>query len=354
VKGAERVAMRTGDADPLWLVGDHLGSTSVAANYDGTLYTRQGYKAWGVQRFIQGISPLPTTFRYTGQREDSYIKLYWYGSRWYDPYITQFSQPDSIVPLASQGTQAFDRYAYVNNDPIRYNDPFGHCTDPDKCSTDDPVFRESKCKEEGWYSCLAKQNYHRQSKYYEDCARTGGVNCPHWVQIAVFTAAAMFVASGDIILDVGINLFNASTTYLGVLCLTNDACSKMYYFLVGIGPEPASGEVSDSGALTELMPTADDLTNAPEIPSGTKFPITSPSEWVVRKGSDPGFAYYEDGNIVFRVDLTGKADQGVATPHLQWAIWDTKPDTGEVFFRDWIYTYGPLNLPSWLTNWFKP
>ena len=86
--GAERVAMRTGAADPLWLLGDHLGSTSVVANYDGTLYARQGYKAWGEQRFITGASPLPTTFRYTGQREDSYINLYWYGSRWYDPELS--------------------------------------------------------------------------------------------------------------------------------------------------------------------------------------------------------------------------------------------------------------------------
>ena len=62
--GAERVAMRTGAADPLWLLGDHLGSTSVVANYDGTLYARQGYKAWGEQRFITGASSLPTTFRY--------------------------------------------------------------------------------------------------------------------------------------------------------------------------------------------------------------------------------------------------------------------------------------------------
>ena len=49
--GAERVAMKTGTANPLWLMGDHLGSTSVAANYDGSLYTRQGYKAWGEKRF---------------------------------------------------------------------------------------------------------------------------------------------------------------------------------------------------------------------------------------------------------------------------------------------------------------
>jgi hypothetical protein len=53
--------MRTGAADPLWLLGDHLGSTSVAANYDGSLYTRQGCKAWGEQRYSTGVSPLPTT-----------------------------------------------------------------------------------------------------------------------------------------------------------------------------------------------------------------------------------------------------------------------------------------------------
>ena len=124
--GAERVAMRTGEADPLWLLGDHLGSTSVAANYDGSLYTRQGYKAWGEKRFIQGISPLPTTFRYTGQRESETFGLYFYGARWYDSYLNRWAQPDSIVPLASQGTQAWDRYAFVNNNPVRYNDPSGH------------------------------------------------------------------------------------------------------------------------------------------------------------------------------------------------------------------------------------
>jgi len=175
--GTVRVAMKTGDEMPKWLLGDHLGSTSVVANYDGSLDARQGYMAWGEQRFPTGASPLPTTFRYTGQREDSYIKLYWYGSRWYDPELGRWNQPDTIVPgvgedgnpnaigymgdanyspltvdyhenqflaqLNSENSQkqqdpdfyiasiptnsiAFDRYAYALNNPTRYVDPSGH------------------------------------------------------------------------------------------------------------------------------------------------------------------------------------------------------------------------------------
>jgi RHS repeat-associated protein len=126
--GAERVAMRSGAANPLWLVGDHLGSTSVVANYDGTLYARQGYKAWGEKRFPAGTSPLPTTFRYTGQRESESFGLYFYNARWYDSYITQFSQPDPIIPDPYNSLD-WNRYQYVRSNPLKYTDPSGHDVD---------------------------------------------------------------------------------------------------------------------------------------------------------------------------------------------------------------------------------
>jgi hypothetical protein len=44
----------------------------------------------------------------------------------YDPQLGRFAQADSIIPLQTQGTQAWDRYAYVNNNPLRYTDPSGH------------------------------------------------------------------------------------------------------------------------------------------------------------------------------------------------------------------------------------
>jgi hypothetical protein len=44
-----------------------------------------------------------------------------------DPALGRFAQADSIIPLQTQGVQAWDRYAYVNNNPLRYTDPSGHC-----------------------------------------------------------------------------------------------------------------------------------------------------------------------------------------------------------------------------------
>jgi RHS repeat-associated protein len=74
---------------------------------------------------------LPTTFKFTGQRQESSLGgaegLYYYGARWYDPSLGRFAQADSIIPEASQGAQAWDRYAYVNNSPVKYVDPSGHC-----------------------------------------------------------------------------------------------------------------------------------------------------------------------------------------------------------------------------------
>jgi len=39
--------------------------------------------------------------------------------------LSRWAQPDSIIPQ-TQGTQAWDRYAYVNNSPLNYADPTGH------------------------------------------------------------------------------------------------------------------------------------------------------------------------------------------------------------------------------------
>lgn len=51
--------------------------------------------------------------------------LMFYNARWYDPVSAHFSQADSIIPGAGQ-SQAWDRYSYTQNNPVRYTDPTGH------------------------------------------------------------------------------------------------------------------------------------------------------------------------------------------------------------------------------------
>ncbi len=67
----------------------------------------------------------PTDYLFTGQRWEQELGLYWYGSRFYDPYLSRFIQPDSIVPNIFY-PPAFDRFSYSYNSPIRYSDPSGH------------------------------------------------------------------------------------------------------------------------------------------------------------------------------------------------------------------------------------
>ena len=104
-----------------YLLSDHLGSTSLTTDSSGNLTSEIRYKPWGETRYNSGMTP--TDYKYTGQREESGFGLYFYNARWYDPALGRFAQADSLVP---PGVQGLDRYAYVNNSPVRYTDPSGH------------------------------------------------------------------------------------------------------------------------------------------------------------------------------------------------------------------------------------
>jgi hypothetical protein len=77
-----------------------------------------------------------------------------YVSRWYDPSLGRFVQADTLIPESTQGTQAWDRYAYVNNNPVRYTDRTGHITDQgDGGCTDEAdcaIPPTNTCVDGGW------------------------------------------------------------------------------------------------------------------------------------------------------------------------------------------------------------
>ncbi|MBI3175912.1 MAG: hypothetical protein HYZ25_19495 [Chloroflexi bacterium] len=144
--GTTRVAMRKytipQSMSVEYLLSDHLGSTSLTTDVNGAKVLELRYKAWGEVRATWTANPTTTpayrspAYTYTGQY--SYMDdpttsgvtegfgLMFYQSRWYDPYITHFVQADTIIP---GGVQGLDRYAAMNNNPVKHIDPSGHDTE---------------------------------------------------------------------------------------------------------------------------------------------------------------------------------------------------------------------------------
>ena len=121
--GAVRVVTSPTANALYYVLGDQLGSASVTLNSSGTTVSGMRYYPFGETRVSTGT--LPTDKLFTGQRAMEDLGIYYYGARFYDPYLNRWIQPDTIIPGAGN-SQAYDRYAYVYNSPIIYNDPTGH------------------------------------------------------------------------------------------------------------------------------------------------------------------------------------------------------------------------------------
>jgi len=106
-----------------YLLVDHLGSNSLTTNASGQVVSELRYNAWGETRYSSGNTS--TKYQYTGQYSyTSDFGLMFYNARWYDPSLSRFTSADILIP---GGVQGLDRYAYVQNNPLLYVDPSGHC-----------------------------------------------------------------------------------------------------------------------------------------------------------------------------------------------------------------------------------
>ena len=92
----------------------------------GAILEQQRYLPFGQPR---AMSPAITStdFTYTGQRSLPDTGLMDYKARFYSPSLGRFIQPDTIIPSATN-PQSWNHFTYANNNPIRLNDPSGHCS----------------------------------------------------------------------------------------------------------------------------------------------------------------------------------------------------------------------------------
>jgi len=108
-----------------YLLTDHLGSNATVLNSIGTVVSNERYWPFGGTR--SGL--VGTDKQYTGQRRepgDNALDLYNYGARFYSTVLGRFLSVDPVIS-GENDPQAWNGYAYVRNNPLRFTDPTGKC-----------------------------------------------------------------------------------------------------------------------------------------------------------------------------------------------------------------------------------
>ena len=96
---------------------------------------------------------------YTGHKHNNLgggaddLGLIYMNARYYVPNIGRFASADTIVPDPAN-PQSFNRYSYVNNNPLRYIDPTGHFTNEAIWNyiMENECDGNSQCAEDVWWT----------------------------------------------------------------------------------------------------------------------------------------------------------------------------------------------------------
>ncbi|WP_061261006.1 RHS repeat domain-containing protein, partial [Leptospira interrogans] len=102
---------------------DQVDSVSTVLDDEGNTLSLMQYLPYGetfVQRGDLNFSP-----KFNSQELDRESGFYFYNARFYDPGIARFTSADTLIP-DEYNSQAWNRFAYVYNNPIGAKDPTGH------------------------------------------------------------------------------------------------------------------------------------------------------------------------------------------------------------------------------------
>jgi RHS repeat-associated protein len=103
---------------------DLTGSPVAASDSSGAIIWRESYRPYG-ERLTNASASQDNSQWYTGHRQDAESGLVYMGARHYDPLIGRFLSIDP-APFTESNPHSFNRYAYANNNPVKFVDPDGN------------------------------------------------------------------------------------------------------------------------------------------------------------------------------------------------------------------------------------
>lgn len=107
-----------------YLYHDHLGSRVAMADSAAGIWWNEAYNPYGEKRIDPDRNK--DNLGFAGHVQDDVTGLTYMQARYYDPVTGRFLSPDP-VQFSPGAPQMFNRYSYVNNDPINLRDPDGRC-----------------------------------------------------------------------------------------------------------------------------------------------------------------------------------------------------------------------------------
>ena len=116
---------------PYYFVKNLQGDVIAIVDKDAHTVAKYSYDAWGVCTVTQdsSTSQIATVnpFRYRGYYYDEEIGLYYLQSRYYNPAVGRFINPDipEIILLQAKKVTGTNLFAYCNNNSIDKSDPMG-------------------------------------------------------------------------------------------------------------------------------------------------------------------------------------------------------------------------------------
>jgi len=117
-------AQAAGEVTVIYIHTDISGNPLAATDENGNLVWKESYQPFGARTQYNPASAAQAQW-FHGKEQDAATGLQYFGARWYDPEIGRFLGIDP-VGFQDGNLHSFNRYAYGNNNPIRYVDPDGN------------------------------------------------------------------------------------------------------------------------------------------------------------------------------------------------------------------------------------
>ena len=104
-------------------LGDHLESSALEADEQGQIISYEEYYPFGGSALIAGDNVAEVkrkTYRYSGKERDDATGLYYYGFRYYAPWLARWLKPDPAGPV-----DGLNLFCFVRANPMGRTDPSG-------------------------------------------------------------------------------------------------------------------------------------------------------------------------------------------------------------------------------------